>query len=44
MPSDIKNKLKLLKKYHKKIDDNFLDNRIEPRIVIFVADGAKTDN
>jgi len=25
---------------HKKIDDDFLDNRIEPRIIVIVADGV----
>jgi hypothetical protein len=43
MPSEIKHKIKLLQKHHKRIDEDFLDNRIEPRIVVFIADGVKTD-
>jgi hypothetical protein len=39
LSNHMKAKIAALKKRHHKIDNDFLDNRIEPRYVVIVADG-----
>ena len=39
-----KRKVLKLKTLHKRVDDDFLDNRIEPRLVILIPEGADIKN
>lgn len=35
---ELKQKILLLRKMHRKIDNDFLDNRLEPRLIVIIAD------
>jgi hypothetical protein len=39
LSNHMKAKISELKKRHKKVDNDFLENRIEPRYMVIVADG-----
>jgi hypothetical protein len=40
----MKHRITTLKKLHKKIDEEFLEKRIEQRFVVIVADGLNMEN
>lgn len=35
---DLKEKIEHLRRLHRKIDEEFLDNRIAPRLIVIIAD------
>ena len=41
---ELKAKIERLRRLHKKIDEDFLNNRVEPRLIVVIAEGVDLKN